>query len=109
MSQPPSDPLKQRVPPKHLLLVFGLVAYMIAAMAVSQAYSRVLGLTMLAPVVVYMIASFRRLPRELQARIGAKLMEQEQSPFGRFMRLVEIGFWLLIAYALLAWLYQSWQ
>jgi membrane protein implicated in regulation of membrane protease activity len=109
MSQPPSDPLKQRVPPKHLLLVFGLVAYMIAAMAVSQAYSRVLGLVMLAPVFIYMITSLRRLPREQQARIGAKIMEQEQSPFGRFMRLVEIGFWLLIAYALLAWLYQSWQ
>ncbi len=107
MDKPPLDPSKQPVPPKYLLLAFGLVAYMVAALAIAQAYSGVLGLIMLAPVFVYMLTSFHRLPREQKARIGAKIMEQEQTPFGRFMRFVEIGLWLLIAYALLVWLIKA--
>jgi len=45
----------------------------------------------------------------LQARIDAKMKEQEQAPFGRFMRVVEIVIWALLGYALLAWLFQRSQ
>ena len=109
MNTSPSDPAKQPVPVIPLLLTFGLVAYILAGLAVAQSCSRVLGLIMLAPVIIFMLTWFRRLPPELQARIGAKMKEQEQAPFGRFMRVVEIVIWALLGYALLAWLFQRSQ
>jgi len=109
MNLPPADPSKQPVTFKQFLLVLGIVAYMVTALAVTYLHSRVLGLAMLAPVLVFMIVSIYRIPREQMARIGAQIEKQEQSPFGRSMRFIQIVLWVFIGVAILAWLYERWQ
>jgi predicted permease len=105
----PSDPLKQPVPLKLLLVALCGVAYLIAALAIAQLYSRVLGLVMLAPVFIFVLVSVYRITPEQNARIATALKKQEQSAFWRFMRLVQIGALALLAVGLLAWLYERWQ
>jgi NhaP-type Na+/H+ or K+/H+ antiporter len=109
MDLPSSDPSKQPVTLKVLLWTLVGVAYFVAALAVTYLYSRVLGLALVAPIVVFMIVSIYRIPREQMARIGAQIEKQEQSTFGRFMRIVKIVLWVLIGAAILAWLYERWQ
>lgn len=108
MELPPSDPSKQPVTFKQLLLALGVVAYLVTALAFTNLYSRVLGLALLAPALVFMIVSIYRIPREQMARIGAQIEKQEQSTFGRFMRFVQIALWTVIGAAILTWLYARW-
>lgn len=109
MERPPSDPSKQPVPLKTLLVVLCGVAYVVAAIAVYQLHSRVLGRVLFAPVLIFMIVWIYRLPREQKARIMAQIEKQEQSPWGRSMRFIQIVLWAFVGAAILGWLYERWQ
>jgi Ca2+/Na+ antiporter len=109
MERPPSDPSKQPVPFKITLLLLGVVAYLVTALAVTSLYSKVLGLVLFAPFLIFMIVWMYRLPREQEARIMAQIEKQEQSTFGRSMRFIQIVLWAFIGAAILGWLYERWQ
>ena len=105
MNETTRDPLKRSVPRKEALLALGVVLLMLAGFAIGQLYSGWLGLLMLAPVFVYMFVVFLRLPRETRAQVAAALERQEEKPFWRLIRIVQIGAILAIVAVAAQWLY----
>ncbi|MGQ0698093.1 MAG: hypothetical protein ACT4PZ_07595 [Panacagrimonas sp.] len=105
MSESPHEPAKRGVPAKQVVVVLTSVAYAVACLAVAQLQSKLLGILMLAPLLVWLAVSFVRLPREQWARIAAAEQKQKQTTLGRITRFVQIAVLIYFAAIVLHWLY----
>ena len=106
MGDLPQAPTNQHVPARHAALILGVVAYVVASLAVVQFYSEQLGLLMLAPVLVGFVVAFLRVPREQWVRIAVAKKKQEQTAFGRIVWIAEIVALLYVATIVSRWLYE---
>lgn len=105
MTELPQDPGKQSVSARFVTLTLSVLAYGIASLAVAQLYSRQLGLLMLAPLLVWFVVAFLRIPRKQWSRIAAAQKKQEQTAFGRIAQFVEIAALIYFVSMALLWLY----
>jgi hypothetical protein len=89
----------------ELLLVFGSMAWIVAAIAVAELYSRLLGGLMLAPLVLAFIVGLWRIPPEQSRQMAAALDKHAETPFGQLMRILNIAVILMVLAAALRWAY----
>ena len=106
MGDLPQASANQRVSARHVALILGVVAYVVASLAVVQFYSEQLGLLMLAPALVGFVVAFLRIPCEQWARIAAATKEQKQTLLGRILWIAEIVALLYVATIVVRWLYE---
>ena len=106
MGDLPQAPANQHVSARHVALILGVVAYVVASLAVVQFCSEQLGLLMPAPVLVGFVVTFLRVPRKDWARIAAAKKKQEQTVFGRIVWIAEIVALLYVATVVIRWLYE---
>jgi hypothetical protein len=98
-------PGSRKVTGKELLVTFVWVAWVVAGLAVTQLYSKLLGGLMFVPVALAVLFSLWRLTPEQSGQIAEAMDKQARTPFGQVMRIVNIALILMVLVAVLRWAY----
>jgi len=106
MNSPEPDNLKRRLSGKEVLGAFCVVAYLLTAIVVSQAYSPLIGGLMFVAMLVAIPVAVSRLNKEQTKRIAAALEKQEATPFGQLMKIVNWAVVLMVAFVAIRWAYE---
>ena len=97
----------RHVTTREVLVTFASIVWIVAAIAVSLLYSKLLGGLMFIPVGLAMLFCIWRLTPQQTRQIAEAMHKQAQTPFGQLARIVKITTLLVVLVAALMWAYDQ--